>query len=346
MVERSNGGRGVLCCSAGGAGNQTTASGAGNQTTASGAGLLTHEALLYGSEEEFLAVVVPFIRDGLERDEPIQIATTDRNADWLRAALGSDAGRVTLGASSRCYRHPVRALAAMYRTAHRARSNGQRLRILGEPWWTARTAPQAKEWIRYESLMNSALADADVSLMCTYDTTTIDQGVRSQLARTHPELVECGQLRPSPVYADPVAFNTECNSSPLPELPAPNLWLKFSRTEQLATLRDFVTSHASQAGADSKSVGPFVQAVDEIATNAIEHGGGSGVLQVWTGHQTLLCEVSDDGTGLRDPLAGQLPRPPGQAGGCGLWLARQFSDLLELHSDPAGTTVRLHLTLH
>jgi hypothetical protein len=178
MVERSNGGRGVLCCSAGGAGNQTTASGAGNQTTASGAGnqttasgagLLTHEALLYGSEEEFLAVVVPFIRDGLERDEPIQIATTDRNADWLRAALGSDAGRVTLGASSRCYRHPVRALAAMYRTAHRARSNGQRLRILGEPWWTARTAPQAKEWIRYESLMNSALADADVSLMCTYD---------------------------------------------------------------------------------------------------------------------------------------------------------------------------------
>jgi hypothetical protein len=26
-------------------------------------------------------------------------------------------------------------------------------------------------------------------------------------------------------------------------------------------------------------------------------------------------------------------------------LARQFSDLLELHSDPDGTVVRLHLTL-
>src|SRR5207248_2035068 len=157
-----------------------------------GGGLLTHQALLYGSEEEFLATTVPFIRDGLERDEAIQIATTDRNTGWLRAALGDDAGRVTLGASSRCYRHPVRALAAMYRTAHRARPNGRRLRIIGEPWWTARTASQAKEWIRYESLVNSALADADVTLMCTYDTNAIDQDVLVQVARTHPELVENG----------------------------------------------------------------------------------------------------------------------------------------------------------
>jgi anti-sigma regulatory factor (Ser/Thr protein kinase) len=334
-VERSYGWRGGVLCHA--------ATEQGDAST--GGGSLTHEALLYGSEEEFLAATVPFIRDGLERNEAIHIATTDRNTGWLRAALGDDASRMTLGASSRCYRHPVRALAAMYRTAHRARPNG-RLRIIGEPWWTSRTVPQAKEWIRYESLVNSALADADVTLMCAYDTNVIDQDVLTQVARTHPELVECGQLRPSLIYADPVAFNTECNSSPLPELPAPNLWLKFSRAEQLATLRDFVTSHASQVCADSRSVEPFVQAVDEIATNAIEHGGGSGVLQVWAGHQTLLCEVSDDGTGLRDPLAGQLPRPPGQVGGCGLWLARQFSDLLEMHSDRAGTTVRLHLTLH
>lgn len=306
---------------------------------------MTHQALLYGSEEEFLAATVPFIREGLERDEPIQIATTDRNTGWLRAALGGDAGRVTWSTSSRCYRHPVRALAAMYRTAHRARPDGRRLRIIGEPWWTARTAPEAKEWIRYESLINSALADAHVALLCPYDTTAIDQDLLTDVARTHPELVECGQPRPSPVYADPAAFNTEYNSSPLPELPAPNLWLKFSRAEQLATLRDFVSSHARQIGADSRSVAPFVQAVDEVATNAIEHGGGAGVLQVWAGHQTLLCEVSDAGAGLRDPLAGQLPRPPGQVGGCGLWLARQFSDLLELHSDPAGTTVRLHFTL-
>jgi hypothetical protein len=31
--------------------------------------------------------------------------------------------------------------------------------------------------------------------------------------------------------------------------------------------------------------------------------------------------------------------------GRGLWLARQLCDLVELRSDPVGTTVRLYLTL-
>jgi anti-sigma regulatory factor (Ser/Thr protein kinase) len=44
-------------------------------------------------------------------------------------------------------------------------------------------------------------------------------------------------------------------------------------------------------------------------------------------------------------LAGHLPLPPGRAGGCGLWLARQFCDLVEVRSGVDGTTVRLHLTL-
>jgi anti-sigma regulatory factor (Ser/Thr protein kinase) len=314
----------------------------------SGDGSLTHQALLYGSEDEFLAATVPFIQEGLDCNEQIQVTTTDRNAAWLHAALGVAAEQVMFRASSQCYQHPMRTLAAKYRTAHPAHPDEQqrrRLRIIGEPWWTARTAPEAKEWARYESLVNAALAGTNVALMCTYDTTAVEEQVINQVARTHPEVVECGQVRPSPHYADPTVFNSECNASPLAELPAPALWLRFSRTEQLATLRDFVTSQASRVGADSRSVAPFVQAVDEVATNAIKHGGGSGVLQIWTGPQTMLCEVSDNGAGLPDPLVGQLPSPPGQLRGCGLWLARQFSDLLEVHSDPAGTTVRLHLTV-
>jgi anti-sigma regulatory factor (Ser/Thr protein kinase) len=314
----------------------------------SGDGSLTHQALLYGSEDEFLAATVPFIQEGLDCNEQIQVTTTDRNAAWLHAALGVAAEQVMFRASSQCYQHPMRTLAAKYRTAHPAHPDEQqrrRLRIIGEPWWTARTAPEAKEWARYESLVNAALAGTNVALMCTYDTTAVEEQVINQVARTHPEVVECGQVRPSPHYADPTVFNSECNASPLAELPAPALWLRFSRTEQLATLRDFVTSQASRVGADSRSVAPFVQAVDEVATNAIKHGGGSGVLQIWTGPQTMLCEVSDNGAGLPDPLVGQLPSPPGQLRGCGLWLARQFSDLLEVHSDPAGTTVRLPLTV-
>jgi anti-sigma regulatory factor (Ser/Thr protein kinase) len=243
------------------------------------------------------------------------------------------------------YRHPVRALAAVCRTVQETRPGGQRLRMIEEPLRTARTAQQSKEWARYESLVNAALAWANAAMVCTYDTCVADPTVVAEAARTHPELVVDGGPRPSRDYADPVMFTAECDGSPLPELPPPTLWLRFDGVGQLFTLRDFVTSHASQAGAPARHIEQFVLAVDEIATNAIEHGGGSAVLQIWTDPQTMLCEVSDTGTGLRDPLTGHLPPDRFATRGRGLWLARQLCDLLELRTGPAGTTVRLHLTL-
>jgi anti-sigma regulatory factor (Ser/Thr protein kinase) len=306
---------------------------------------VAHQALLYRSEEEFLAGIVPFVRDGLECGDSIRILTTDRNAVWLRAALGADVRRVVFCENSQWYGHPVRALATLHRTVGAARPDGHRLRMIGEPVWTARTARENREWARHESLVNAVLAGANAALVCTYDARVVDPVVVANMARTHPELVVDGRSQPSPGYTDPVVFNAECTSSPLPELPPPALWLRFRRLDQLATLRAFVTSQATQAGVATHSLERFVQAVDEVVTNAVEHGGGSGVLQIWTSPHTMVCEVSDTGAGLRDPLAGHLPPDRCTASGHGLWLARQFSDLLEVHSDPAGTTVRLHLNL-
>jgi anti-sigma regulatory factor (Ser/Thr protein kinase) len=305
-----------------------------------------HQALLYGSQDEYLAGVVPFVRDGLECGDPVRIATTDRNAGWLRAKLGADARDVVFCDDSQWSGHPVRALAALQGIVQAASSDGHRLRMIEERLWTIRTAPETRAWARHESLVNAVLSVGDAALMCTYDTAVVDPDVAANVARTHPALVVHGEPRPSPGYTDPAVFNAEFNKSPLPELLPPALWLRFRRMDQLAILRAFVTSHATQAGAAAQSIGQFVQAVDEVATNAVEHGGGSGVLQIWTGPHAIVCEVSDTGAGLRDPLAGQLPPDRVTAHGHGLWLARQFSDLLELHSDSAGTTVRLHLTLH
>jgi anti-sigma regulatory factor (Ser/Thr protein kinase) len=304
-----------------------------------------HQALLYGSKDEFLAGALPLVRDGLKCGDPVRIATTERNTGWLRAALGAEARHVAFCDNSEWYVNPARALAALHHTVQAAMSGGHRLRMIEEPLWTARTGQDGREWFRYESLVNVALASANAIFMCTYDTRVVELDVMANVARTHPQMILDGGLRASPTYTDPGVFNAECNRSPLPELPPPTLWLRFRELDQLATLRAFVTSHASQAGAATGSVLKFVQAVDEVATNAIEHGGGSAVLQVWTSPHTMVCEVSDTGAGLRDPLAGQLPPERFAAGGHGLWLARQFSDLVEVRSDPTGTIVRLHLTL-
>ncbi|MGH3885020.1 MAG: anti-sigma factor RsbA family regulatory protein [Pseudonocardiaceae bacterium] len=312
--------------------------------TSQGGESLTHQALRYGSEEEFLTGTIPFIRDGLDRGDPIRITTTDRNTRWLRAALGADARHVTFCASSQWYRHPVRTLAATHRTVAAA-PDGQRLRMIGEPLWTARTGQDSKEWARHESLINAALAWANAALMCAYDTRVVDPDVVAEVARTHPELVVIGGCQPSPSYADPAVFNAEADESPLPKPPPSALRLRFSGVSQLSALRDFVASYATWAGAALQDVEQFVQAVDEVATNAIEHGGRSSMLRVWTGPRTMSCEVSDTGTGLHDPLVGRLPTGRFAARGRGLWLARQLCDLVELRTSPAGTTVRLHLNL-
>lgn len=237
------------------------------------------------------------------------------------------------------------ALADVHRTVQAPSRVGQRLRMIGEPWWAAHTAQQSMEWARYESLVNAALTWSHAALLCTYDARVVGPDVVAQIARTHPELVVNGGSRPSPSYLDPVVFNAECDKSPLPELPAPALWFRFDGVGQLVILRDFVISHATRAGAAVLGVSQFVQAVYSVATNAIEHGGGSGVVRVWAGPQTILCEVSDTGGGLRGPSAGHLPSGRSTARGRGAWLARQWCDLVEVRSDSAGTIVRLHLTL-
>lgn len=307
--------------------------------------VLIHQALLYRSAEEYLAGTVPFIRDGLECGDQIWVVSTVRNADLLRVELGADARRVVFGDCRRGFRHPVRALAALHRAVQVANGGGQRLRMIGEPLRAARTGQEKREWVRYESLVNAALVTANAALMCTYDTRVVDPELVAQVARTHPKLIIEGGARRCPSYVDPAVFNAELDTSPLPEPPPLAQELAFDRLDQLATVRRFMTAYAMSTGATKQSVTQFVQAIDEVATNAIEHGGGSGVARVWTGSRTTLCEIKDTGAGLRDPLVGYLPPPPGRADLRGLWMARQFCDLVEVRTDPAGTAVRLHLTL-
>ena len=54
--------------------------------------------------------------------------------------------------------------------------------------------------------------------------------------------------------------------------------------------------------------------------------------------------MTDSGT-ITDPLTGYRQPPSDTASGHGLWLVRQVCDLTELRTGPAGTTIRLHMSL-
>jgi anti-sigma regulatory factor (Ser/Thr protein kinase) len=110
----------------------------------------------------------------------------------------------------------------------------------------------------------------------------------------------------------------------------------------LSEVRAVIGERGARLGVPPDRIADFVLAVDELAVNSIQHGGGHAVLRLWPTPSQLICEVHDLGT-LHPPHTGR-PRPaPGQLAGRGLWLAEQLCDLIEIESTAGGTTVRAHI---
>jgi len=85
--------------------------------------------------------------------------------------------------------------------------------------------------------------------------------------------------------------------------------------------------------------------VNEIATNALIHGGPPASLRIWNEGGEILFEVMDGGTGIADVFAGQLRPEPDVLGGRGLWLTRIMADAVEIRSDAGGSAVTIHAAL-
>lgn len=69
-----------------------------------------HEAGFYGSDDEFAALIVPFVADGVAAGEPVIIGYDERKSRLLRAWL-SDPSGVEFIADTSLYATPARAIA-------------------------------------------------------------------------------------------------------------------------------------------------------------------------------------------------------------------------------------------
>jgi anti-sigma regulatory factor (Ser/Thr protein kinase) len=112
----------------------------------------------------------------------------------------------------------------------------------------------------------------------------------------------------------------------------------------LARLRLRIGLGALDAGLDADRTADFVLAVNEMAENAIVHGGGQGRLLLATEDGDLQCSITDSGPGFRQrPAPGPELTGPGTAavpdGHRGIPLARQLTDSLHIATTGAGTTV-------
>jgi anti-sigma regulatory factor (Ser/Thr protein kinase) len=108
----------------------------------------------------------------------------------------------------------------------------------------------------------------------------------------------------------------------------------------LYALRAAVAAHAGDFGAPERITEDVVVIANELASNAVRHGGGAGRLLLWRNIAAVYCRVVDAGRGIAEPDRAGTHRAPAKAsGGRGLWIVRQLCDDLDITSGPAGTTV-------
>jgi anti-sigma regulatory factor (Ser/Thr protein kinase) len=189
--------------------------------------------------------------------------------------------------------------------------------------------------------MNLAFADAEMQMLCPYDTSSLEACVLADAERAHPGLVQGERRRVSSHYVDPLeVWRAAERRLGDPEQPVMTLEI----TDDLANLRSGVSAWAGQVGLARLRTADLLLAVNEAATNSLLHGSPPVRLRAWVAAAHAVCEVSDGGQ-LTEPLAGRMRPSIDASSGRGVWLINQLCDLVELRPCKAGTTIRMRVRL-
>ncbi len=295
---------------------------------------IRHVAWFYRTPADYQAAIAEFVEAGQARGEPVLVAIPYAQ---LPSGFGVPSGpHCTIIDITEMGRNPARIIPALRALCDR--NPGQRVRYLGEPAWPSRSAAELQETARHEALVNLAFADAEISILCAYNTASLPQSVISDARATHPAELRSGTECASVSYREPADYLAKLDKPLM--APAAAEALEYDR--DLRPLRALVAAAGQRAGLDPSRCTDLVIAASEVAANTLRHTNGTGIIRLWSADEELLCQVEDSGF-IADPLAGHLRPVDNQSGGQGLWLVNQLCDLAEISTSQLGTTIRLHM---
>jgi transcriptional regulator with XRE-family HTH domain len=169
--------------------------------------MLEHSAAIYDSDEALLKMFRQFMEEGGGRGEAILAVTSEANIELLRQQMGPAAESIEFADSSRWYESPGAALNGYQRFCDDRLAGGASwIRVVGEPVWEGRSDSEVEQWTRYESIINLVFAASPLSLLCPYDSRTLDPKIVKSAHVTHPHTSGQAGTASSPEYADPGAF--------------------------------------------------------------------------------------------------------------------------------------------
>lgn len=300
-----------------------------------------HETAFYGSDEELLAVTMPFLEGGRSAGEPTLVTLNDRNTALVRAALDDHDGIDFLPAVDQ-YARPTHAIAS-YRAilSGYVAAGAIQIRVVGDVPHPG-TGADWPAWLRYEAAVTRALDDFPLWGLCPYDTRITPDDVLEDVGRLHPHVATTdGDHHTNDRFDDPVSYvRSRLRGRPHTlEAAAPAVAL--DDVVAPAAVRRAVVAVAADTLLDDRRVDDLVMSASEVVTNALRHGQTPVDVRIWADAGAVVCQVVDRGSGPADPLVGLLAPPEGSEGGYGLWVANHVCDRVDLDVADEGFAVRL-----
>jgi anti-sigma regulatory factor (Ser/Thr protein kinase) len=295
-----------------------------------------HGMFVYDNDDDFVDRLTSYLGPGTDSGEVgIAILTPEKWA-LLCEGLGDASQRIEYLERDAVYVRPLETLAAYDAALREAVADGApAVRLIGE-FPVMKSQRECEEWTLYDALVNRVFAGRQISLLCGYDVREQSAAGLEAAWRTHPRALVEG-WEDNPRYQDPAHVVKGLTRHPeslaeMRELPVeadPRAFAARLRRE-LASLR------VPEATAEK-----LLLAAAEVFENARTHGHGARSQRIGCVAGVVVWELTDNGPGFDDPLAGYLPPGNGGAKGRGLWIVRELTRDVEFLPSPVGFTVRL-----
>jgi PAS domain S-box-containing protein len=160
-----------------------------------------HLCCIYSTEEEHRAVITPFLRAGLEKNEKVFYIVDARTRDVVINYLKNDGvdvdyylnkGQFTILTIADAYMKdgvfdPDRMIALLTSETQKAHDEEySALRVTGEMSWALRGLPGSERLIEYENKLNTFFPGSRCLAICQYDRRWFDAGILLEILLTHP----------------------------------------------------------------------------------------------------------------------------------------------------------------